>query len=341
MFIIPILVREKEIVNYVCNGQQREFGDPVCQCILGTSIDRAIEDLLIESVTPMALHLAMSVHDELSSRADEADRQRFRHVQKAQYDADCARKRYMQVDPANRLVATNLEKGWNEKLIALNHAQEEYDRLRSASRQTLDATTRASISTLVTDFPALWKDPSTPQSDRKRMLGLLIEDVTLTKRKEISLQIRFRGGATKTVTIPRPLTAQQLRATDPDVRKQIDTLLDVYTDDEIARIMNDQGLRTGANAQFDVTAIKWIRQSGNLRSLKQRLIDSGMLTGKEIAARLGISRHTLCDRRVAGEIQARICSTRGEWLYWLPGTENANAAQQINAKSRSNGEAVV
>ena len=56
------------------------------------------------------------------------------------------------------------------------------------------------------------------------MLALLIEDVTLTRGREITLAVRFRAGATTTLTVPRPLTAQQLRATNPDVRQQIEHL---------------------------------------------------------------------------------------------------------------------
>jgi hypothetical protein len=106
----------------VCIGRGRLFGDPLCQSILGTEIDAAVGALLVEAVTPMALELAVAVQQEIQSRLDDADRLRHRQVERAQYEADHARHRYMQVDPANRLVADSLEADWNTRLRALADA---------------------------------------------------------------------------------------------------------------------------------------------------------------------------------------------------------------------------
>jgi nicotinic acid mononucleotide adenylyltransferase len=108
----------------------------------------------------------------------------------------------MQVDPANRLVAHVLEADWNARLRALAGAQEEYQHRRAAGRLVVDDAERQRILALATDFPAIWNDPNTPQRERKRMLGLLIEDVTLIKQREIAAAVRFRGGATTTLTLP-------------------------------------------------------------------------------------------------------------------------------------------
>ena len=205
--------RDAQLVpHYVCNGRARDFGAPSCQSILGTEIDAAVGTLLIDAVTPMALELALAVQQEIQSRLDEADRLRHRQVERAQYEADCARQRYMQVDPANRLVADSLEADWNARLRALAEAQEQYERQRSADRLVVDDEERQRILALATDFPAVWCDPKTPHRERKRMLALLVEDVTLIKQRQLTLAVRFRGGATTTLTLARPLTAQQIRA---------------------------------------------------------------------------------------------------------------------------------
>ena len=267
------------VPNYVCFGRGREFADPACQSIVGTEIDAAVGALLVEAVTPMALELALAVQQEITARLDEDDRLRHRQVERAQYEADHARHRYMQVDAANRLVAESLEAEWNEKLRALAAAQQEYERQRKAGRLTVDSQERQRILSLATDFPALWADLNTPARERKRMLGLLIEDVTLIKQRQITAAVRFRGGATTTLTLPRPLTAQQLRATHDEVRQQIDALLDEYTDAQVARALGERGLHTGAGDAFDGDSIKWVRFAHRLKSLKQRLLESGWLTG--------------------------------------------------------------
>ena len=104
----------------------------------------------------------------------------------------------MQVDPDNRLVADELEAEWNRRLRALTGAQEEYERQRQADRATLDEEHRRRILALATDFPRLWQAPSTTDRERKRIVRLLLEDVTLVKGPSITVHLRFRGGATRT-----------------------------------------------------------------------------------------------------------------------------------------------
>lgn len=306
------------VPHYVCSGRGRLFGDPQCQSIIGTDIDVAISSLVVEAVTPMALQLALDVQHEIQTRLDEAQRNRRLNVERAQYEADRARGRYMQVDPSNRLVADALEADWNAKLRLLGQAQHDLDQQRQQDRRAVDAATRQRIHDLAADFPAIWNHPDTPQRERKRMLALLIEDVTLIKQRQLSVAVRFRGGTTTTLMLPRPLTAQQRYATDPHVREQIDTLLDQYTDARVAHILNQRALHTGRGGTFDAASIQWVRFSAKLKSLKQRLLDAGWVTGPSLRHKLGIGRTTLLRWRTSGRIQARICNDRGEWLYWPP-----------------------
>ena len=164
----------------------------------------------------------------------------------------------------------------------------------------------------------MWHDPHTPPRERKRLLALVIEDVTLIKQRQILAAVRFRGGATTTVTLPRPLTAQQRRATHADVRREIDRLLDEYSDAQVAHLLNERGLRTGAGDAFDPVSVQWVRFSAKLKSLKERLLDAGMVTRKQLCAQLGIGRTTLTCWRHQGRVQARICNDNGEWLYAPP-----------------------
>jgi DNA invertase Pin-like site-specific DNA recombinase len=306
------------VPDYVCPGRGRGYADPLCQSILGTEIDAAVGQLLVDAVTPKALELTLAVQHEIQTRLDEADRVRHRQVERAQYEADHARYRYMQVDPANRLVAESLEADWNSKLRALAEAQAEYERQRTADRVAADPEQRARILALAVDFPAVWRDPHTPQRERKRMLALLVEDVTLLKQRQVTAHVRFRGGATTTLTLPRPLTAWELRATSPEARQQMNALLDEYTDAQVAALLNERGLRTGAGDTFEPANVQWVRFSAKLKSLKERLLEAGMLTSKQVSAKLGISRTTIGRLRREGQLKARLCNDHGEWLYWLP-----------------------
>ena len=150
------------------------------------------------------------------------------------------------------------------------------------------------------------------------MLALLIEDVTLIKQREVTAHVRFRGGAPTTITLPLPLTQQQQRATHDDVRREIDALLDEYTDSQVAHLLNRRGMHTGAGEAFDTVSVKWVRSSIRLKSLKERMLAAGWVTGTHVAATLAVSRTTLGKRRRAGLLKGRICNDLGEWLYWPP-----------------------
>ena len=121
-------------------------------------------------MTPVALEVALNVQGELQSRLEDADRLRQAQVERARYEAGLARRRYMRVDPAHRLVADSLEGDWNHKLRALEEAQQEYERQRQAGRGLLGEEERTKVFALATDFPRLWHNPETPDRERKRMV---------------------------------------------------------------------------------------------------------------------------------------------------------------------------
>ena len=151
--------------------------------------------MLVAAVNPVALEVTLAVQRELQSRLEDADRLRHKQVERAQYESDLAQRRYLRVDPDNRLVADSLEADWNHKLRALTEAHEEYARRHEQDARVLTDDQRATILALASDFPRLWRDPATPDRERKRMVRLLLEDVTLNRDHQLTLQIRFKGGA--------------------------------------------------------------------------------------------------------------------------------------------------
>ena len=111
---------------------------------LGGDVDQAIGELLVEAMSPLSLEVALSVQDELTFRADEADRLRRQSVERARYEVDLAQRRYLRVDPDKSLVAATLEAEWNNKLRALDAAQEDYERQRRAVPSSITTSARPS-----------------------------------------------------------------------------------------------------------------------------------------------------------------------------------------------------
>jgi hypothetical protein len=273
-----------------------------CQHISGKALDDTVGELLLSSVSPVTLEIALAVQDEIQKRIEEADRLRQAQVERARYEASLAQRRYMKVDPGNRLVADTLETEWNSKLRLLTEAEQDYQRQRQADHLALNDTQKAQIVALATNFRQVWQNPALPYRERKRMVRLLIEDVTVVKRDRITLHVRFRGGATQSLTIPAPLDAWHRRRTADSTVEQIDKLLDDHTCAEIAGMLNSKGLRTGIEMPFTADAVDRLIHGRRLRSRQTRLRERGYLTLPEAAEAWGISATEVCRRRNDGSL---------------------------------------
>ncbi|MGH7759907.1 MAG: recombinase family protein [Candidatus Dormibacteraceae bacterium] len=312
---------------YVCQQERIQEAKPICQNIVGSGLDDAIGELMLEAVTPLALEVALSVQHELETRAEEVDRLRRQHVERARYEADIAQRRYLRVDPDNRLVADSLEADWNHKLRAMADAQDEYERRRQTESALLDESKRAEILALATDFPRLWRDRATADRERKRMVRLILEDVTLLKQEQLVAHVRFRGGATKTLNLPLPLNAWQQRMQDPAVVAEIDRLLEHHTDGEIVDLLNQRGLRPGNATRFNRLILFKLRQAYRLADRFTRMRRRGLLTQEEMAALLGVCVQTVKEWRYAGLLRAQAYNDKGECLYDPPGDSAPRKSQ--------------
>ena len=310
----------QQVPTYLCDRDRTRVGARTCQSIPGASLDEAIGTLLVEMVTPLTLEVALTVQDEIQSHLAEASRLRNMQVERAQYEADLARQRFMNVDPNHRLVADGLEADWNAKLRALQEAQERCERERAADRAPLTAEQRARVLALATDFPRLWRDPKTPARERKRMMRLLIEDITLNRADAITAHVRFRGGSTRTLTLPIPLRAWELKKTKPVVIAEVDTLLESHTPGRIATILNQKGHRSGDGRLFTrKMVVDLVKDHEALKSCYERLRDKGLLTQEEMAERLGITPGTVRTWARHGLLNAYPYTDRGQCLYEPPG----------------------
>ncbi len=310
--------RGVEVPDYQCMNRCIQDGAQRCQTIPGGTLDAAVGALLLDTLTPHALEVALTVQAELDTRAAEADALRRGHVERARHRADLARRRYLAVDPENRLVADSLEADWNDALRALQAAREDYDRASAAATATLTDELKARIHSLATDFPALWSNPNTQQRDRKRMVRLLVDDVTLHKTDRIHLHVRLRGGQTHSLAIPIPPTSWQARQTRPDTLATLDRLLDTHTDAETADALNTAGHRSGQNKPFTAGIIVHIRHKYHLPSHADRLRAQGLLTANELAQRLHVHRSTIKNWTRAGILNSDKANDKNERLYQPP-----------------------
>jgi hypothetical protein len=304
--------------DYACQQEGIATGTSPCQTVCGAGVDAAVAALVLEQLSPLAIEAALAVSAELAGRAAEADRVRAAAVERARYAADAARRRYLAVDPNNRLVASTLEADWNTKLRELADAQDDYDRAARAGAAPLDDAQRERIRALAADLPALWNDPATPMRERKRLIRLLVTDVTVCKaddNKDVTAHVRLPGGACHSLTVARPLRAWEAHTTPAATLALIDELLADHTLGEAVRILNERGVRGGWGRAFTVPTLTALCKARGIPSPRQRLRSAGMLTLQEIAAELGVTPATIKKWQRRGHIMGRRIDGRRECLY--------------------------
>jgi DNA invertase Pin-like site-specific DNA recombinase len=304
------------VPDYSCQTEGIERATRPCMNVCGSGIDAAVAELVLAELSPLAVEAALSVAAELTNRAADADRIRAQGVERARYAADAARRRYLAVDAANRLVADALEADWNQKLRELAEAQDEYDRAKDQGAAPLGEDQCVKILALVTDLPALWADPATPMRERKRLIRLLVTDVTLAKDNDhITAQVRLTGGATRTVVVDRPLRAWEAHTTPAATVALIDELLEDHTFDEAVKVLNERGLTGGWGKPFSVTSLTQLCHLRGIQSLRARLQAQGMLTADQMAVQFGVTRATIKRWQARGYITSRRIDGRREHLY--------------------------
>jgi DNA invertase Pin-like site-specific DNA recombinase len=307
-----------ELPEYLCQRDSIEDAGPACARISGDQIDAAISELLLATVTPLALDTALAVQAELENRAAEAGQLRRQRIERARHAADAARRRYLAVDPDNRLVAANLEADWNQALRNLAAAQDDYDR-QAARAAPLDAAAKDRITALASDFPALWSDPRTPQRERKRMARLLITDVTLARDgRRITAHVRFKAGQATSIEAEAGLPAYEIRRTPHAIIAEIDQLLEDHTEAGVADQLNQRGLTSGTGQPFHAGIVHHIRVSHQLAPREQRLRARGLVGLPEAARRLGVCTHTIKKWHHDGLLAGEKLNDKGEHYYQIP-----------------------
>ena len=303
---------------YRCQRRGIQRAEPVCQSLPGAAIDRAVSELVLETVTPASIDVAVEVFEELRSRAAEVDRAKRAQIARLREDAELAQRQFLLVRPENRLVADNLERHWNEALQRLAAAEEAYAGADKNRTPPVTPEMKERVAALVADLPRVWNDPRTPARDRKRMLRLLIEDVTLLRDDVVRVSIRWRGGATRRIECPLPLTAPDLRRTPAAVVEQVRALATEQTDAQIADTLNRQCLRTGTGLLFSRRRIRMLREAYDINSYAEHLIAARWLTVPQMAQLLDV--HPATAKRFAhqGVLRAVRADDKGTILFEPP-----------------------
>jgi DNA invertase Pin-like site-specific DNA recombinase len=297
--------RDRLIPYYVCTEAAVRRAGKSCQSIRGRDVDEVISNVLLKAVAPAAIEVALSVQAEIAGRIEHADTLRHQQLERARYEAELKRRRFLKCDPDHRLVADALEADWNDELRRLEALQQEHERQHQVDQGLLSDDALARIVSLARDFPKVWNDPRTEQRERKRMLALLIEDVTLLKTDTIAVHARFRGGQTTSLTAQGPKPIALIRKMKPELIAQLDLLMQTCTDQQAADQLNALGYRNWRQQPFTRQKVISVRFAYKIKSLFVRLKERGLISAQALAQRFGVSTGTINEWGRAGWLPRR------------------------------------
>ena len=283
---------------YQCRESCVRRGERLCQSMRADTIDTALARFAVEAVNRDNIALALAVQEQVRTEFEQADAQRALRIQRLEYEAGLAQRRYYAADPANRLVAAPLERDWNERLRELEEATREREQRRTARDEELSARQVRRMEELAADFARVWDAPATGNADRKRLLRLLVEDVTLTRDGyEVIVALRLRGGKALQLDVDLPRPPGLKRPLCPATLALLDDTLDTHSDAEAADVLNAAGFRHWSGEPYTLRRVYRLRDRvgmpGHRERQQARLNEQGYLTGRAMASQLGIDVSTL------------------------------------------------
>lgn len=307
----------KGTIRYVCRNAHRQTGQALCQSFGAGRLERALEQWVLQALEPVALEAmvqASVMHAQASSREREHYEQR---LERSRYEVDLARRQYDAVDPANRLVARELERRWERSLDEHSRIETEASARLEALQEPLSLEERAQLQRLAQDLPSLWHSPSTPVQDKKRIARCLIENVVVTVREEQTLQARvhWAGGEVTMLEVPKGKSGVHRYVTDPEVVALVRLLAAEFADDQIARILHRKRLKTSKGLAFNAQRVTNIRSRHDIPGHTRAKLgaEPHVYTVEQAAELLGVSRKTLDNWIAMGLLHARQLTQGAPW----------------------------
>jgi Recombinase/Recombinase zinc beta ribbon domain len=324
------------IPRYSCSRGWMDNGEPRCIAFGGLRVDDAIEDALLTVVGPGAIAAAAAAEKEVAERRDQVRDALKRDLEAVRYAADRAFRQYDAADPANRLVAGELEARWNKALARVEETESKIAAHDTATPAVL--IDPLVLATLASDLKTVWTAPSTDARIKKRIVRTVIKEVVADidpEAAEIVLVVHWVGGVHSEMRLPRRRRGQR-NSIAADVIAAVRQLVLIANDDVIAGILNRNGLLTGHGNRWTRERITSLRSHHRIPVHKQAEDGNEPWLNLSKAARLmHITPKTLRLAAEAGEIEAIHPLPDGPWIF-AHAALTTSAAQLITERARQN-----
>jgi DNA invertase Pin-like site-specific DNA recombinase len=313
--------------GYICAYQHVNYGiGGICQHIAGPALDAYVAGQVLDAVAPAALEVSLAAAGQAEAERAMLDKLWRQRLERARYAADRARRQYQLAEPENRLVTRQLETDWEAALAEADQLQGDYQRFTEAHPKTLTAAERAAIQALASDLAQVWDAPSTTQADRKELLRILIEKITVAvagTSELVEVTITWAGGHQTTGQAIRPVARLDQLSYYPALLARVTELAEAgCTTRQIAGTLNAEGFRPPKRTtRFGPEQVRTLLDQHNLRTRNQRgqpgvLADlgPGEWSVPGLAAALAMPTATVYNWIYRGWITARHVPGRKYWI---------------------------
>jgi DNA invertase Pin-like site-specific DNA recombinase len=263
MSVFHYSTKEKRAPGYGCVAGYIN-GGATCQMMSSAPIDAAVAELFLAAVTPAQVDVALRALEAFEAEQTAARRQRRMQIERAEYEVELARRRYEKADPANRLVAAELEVRWEAALRECERLTREAEQLERRVVQPLGAAERKRVLAMAADLGQVWHAATTGMADRKELLRFLVHRVYLdgvTEPGQVRVTVEWHTGARTAVTVPRLAVGAWAPKTSAAVVERIRALLPTSEYAAIATVLNGEGFRTAKGLPFNLYSVGYIARS--------------------------------------------------------------------------------
>jgi DNA invertase Pin-like site-specific DNA recombinase len=304
------------IPRYSCSRAWMDNGGPQCIAFGGLRVDDAIEEALLGVVGPGAIAAANAAATKAGERRDQVRDALGRDLEAARYAADRAFRQYDAADPANRLVAGELEARWNRALTRVAEVESKIAAHDAAMPPA--AIDLASLGVLASNLQAVWSAQTTDARLKKRIVRTLIHEIVADiddAASEIVLIVHWVGGAHSEMRLPKRRRGQR-NSTSADIIEAVRQLVLLASDDLIAGLLNRNGFKTGNGNRWTRERVTSMRSNYRIPVFKPA--PDGIepwLNLSKAAKLLKIAPKTLRMAAEAGEIEAVHPLSDGPWIF--------------------------
>jgi excisionase family DNA binding protein len=307
--------RRSEAPRYHCRGADNH-GATRCISFGSMRVDKVVAAEVLRLLQPVGVQAALLA---IEQRADEglAKRRQFElALEQARFEAARAHRQYDAVDPGNRLVASELERRWNERLAAAAKLQANLDRFDAEHGSGLTSQQREALLDLGADLPRAWNHPNVCSDSRKRILRAVLKEIVVrVVDARLELVLHWQGGDHTELSVLKNRTGEHRFKTDVSVEQLIVELARQMSDANIASLLNRLGHQTGKGNTWNETRVRSFRCDHGIAVYRDGERDErGEMTLEQAADALGTSKMTVLRMIGAGTLSASQACKGAPWV---------------------------